>query len=155
MKEEKKTKKEQYGKREENIGNRERDDNVYEDNLRRLIYEVSKHKMILLTTRRTKENLERALEISKQKANDTFEDVDRLEGEVGKLKQEVAQAWKNRDNDLTKAHQTLTKLKELKSKMEKEQNNKGLDKEPMSTTEAEYTALSQEIMKIIPMMEHL
>ena len=53
----------------------------------------------------------------------------RLEGEVGKLKQEAAQAWKNRDNASTKAHQTLTKLKELKSKMEKEQNNKGVDKE--------------------------
>ena len=98
MKEEKKTKKEQYGKREENIGNRERDDNVYEDNLRRLIYEVSKHKIILLITRRTKENLERYLDLSKKKANDAFEDVARLEGELGKLKQEVDQAWKNIDN---------------------------------------------------------
>ena len=76
--------------------------------------------MMLLTTRRTDEKLERALELSKKKANDTFEDVVRLEGEVGELKPEAAQSWKNRDNDLTKAHQTLTKLNELKSKKEKE-----------------------------------
>ena len=45
-----------------------------------------------------------------------------------KLKQEAAQSRKNRDNATEKAHQTLTKLRELKSKMEKEQNNKLLDK---------------------------
>ena len=67
--------------------------------------------MILLTTRRTKEKLEQALELSKKKANYAFEDVARLELEVGKINQEAAQAWKNRDNALTKAHQTLTKLK--------------------------------------------
>ena len=55
------------------------------------------------------------MELSKKKANDTFEDVGSIEGEVGKLKPEAAQAWNNRDNDLTKAHQTLTKLKELNS----------------------------------------
>ena len=87
---------------------------------------MSKHKMILLTTRRRKEKLERALDLSKKKANYAFEYVARLEGEVGKLKQEAAQAWKNRGNDLKKAHQTLIKVKELKSKMEKEQNNKGV-----------------------------
>ena len=75
--------------------------------------------MILLTTRRTKEKLERALELSKKNTNDAFEGVARLEGEVGKLKKEAAQSWKNIDNALTKAHQTLAKLKELKSKKEK------------------------------------
>ena len=60
--------------------------------------------MILLTTRVTKEKLERALEPSKKKSNDTFEDVVRSKGEVGKLKPEATQAWKNRDNALTKAH---------------------------------------------------
>ena len=85
----------------------------------RLIDEVSKHKMVLLSTRRIKEKLEQALELSKKKSNDTFEDVARIEGEVGKLKPEAAQAWKNRYNTLTKAHQTLTKLKELKPKKEK------------------------------------
>ena len=44
----------------------------------------------------------------------------RLEVEVVKLKPEAAQSWKNRDNYLTKAHQTLTNLKELKSKKEKD-----------------------------------
>ena len=72
--------------------------------------------MILLTTRRTKEKLEQALDISKKMANDTFEDVAILEGEVWKLKPEAAQSWKNRDNALTKAHHTLTKLKKLNSK---------------------------------------
>ena len=67
--------------------------------------------MILLTTRSTKEKLEQALEISKKKANYAFEDVARLELEVGNINQEAAQAWKNRDNALTKAHQTITKLK--------------------------------------------
>ena len=60
--------------------------------------------MILLTTRRTKEKLEQDLELSKKKANNTLEEVVRLEREVGKLKPEEAQAWKNRDNALTKAH---------------------------------------------------
>ena len=72
--------------------------------------------MILLATRRTKEKLEQALELSNKRENDAFEDVDSLEGEVGKLKPEAAWSWKNRNNALTKAHQTLTKLKELKSK---------------------------------------
>ena len=76
--------------------------------------------MILLTTRRTKEKLERALELSKKKENYTFEDVARLEIEVGKLKPEAAQACKNRDNVLTKAHQTLTRLKELNPKKERD-----------------------------------
>ena len=53
---------------------------------------MSKHKIILLTTRRTKKKLEQYLELSKKKANDAFEDVARLEGEVGKLKQEASQA---------------------------------------------------------------
>ena len=75
---------------------------------------MSKHKIILLTARQTKENLERALELSKKKENDVFEDV--VEEEVGKLKPEAAQARKNKDNAFTKAHQTLTKLKKLKSK---------------------------------------
>ena len=86
MKEEKKTNQEQDGKRRENIVRGERDDSVYEENLRCLIDWVSKHKMILLTTRRTKEKLERAFDLSKKKSNDAFEDVARLEGEVGKLK---------------------------------------------------------------------
>ena len=43
-----------------------------------------------------------------------------LEVEVGTLNPEAAQSWKNRDNYLTKAHQTLTNLKELKSKKEKD-----------------------------------
>ena len=75
--------------------------------------------MILLTTRRRKEKLERALELSKKKANDALKDVARLEGEIRKIKPEAAQSWKNIDNALTKAHQNLTKLKELKSKMDK------------------------------------
>ena len=58
--------------------------------------------MILLTTRRTKEKLEQALDLSKKKANDAFEDVARLEGEVGKIKQEASRAWKKRDNDFDK-----------------------------------------------------
>ena len=73
--------------------------------------------MILITTRRTKEKLERALGISKKNANDAFEDVNMPEGEVGKFKQKSSQDWKNRNNDLTKAHQNLKNLKELKSKM--------------------------------------
>ena len=92
MKEEERKKEEQDGKRGENSGHGEIHDSVYKENLRRLIDEVSKHKIILLTTRRTKEKLERALEISKKKENDTFEDVVRLEGEVGKLKPEAAQS---------------------------------------------------------------
>ena len=64
--------------------------------------------MILLTTRRTK-----------KKANDTFEDVIRLEGEVEEINPEASQAWNNIYNALKKAHQTLTKIKELKSKREK------------------------------------
>ena len=50
--------------------------------MRRLIDEVSKHKIILLTTRITKEKLERALELSKKTADYYFEDVDKLEREV-------------------------------------------------------------------------
>ena len=111
MKEENKTKQEQDGKSGENSGHGKIDDSVYEEKLRRLIDEVSKHKMILLTTRRTKEKLERALELSNKKANDAFEGVASLEGELGNLKQEAAQAWKNRDNYFKKAHQNLTKLK--------------------------------------------
>ena len=82
MKEEKKKKQkqEQDEKRGENSGHGERDDSVYEEKLRRLIYEVSKHKMILLTTSHTKEKLELDLELSKETSNDTFEDVDRIEG---------------------------------------------------------------------------
>ena len=38
--------------------------------------------MILLNTRRTKEKLEQYLELSNKKANDAFEDMDRLEGRV-------------------------------------------------------------------------
>ena len=70
----------------------------------RLIDEVSKHKMVLLSTRRIKEKLEQALELSKKKSNDTFEDVVRSKGEVGKLKPEATQAWENRDNALKKSH---------------------------------------------------
>ena len=73
--------------------------------------------MILLTTRRTNENLEQALVLSKNKWNDDFEYVAKLEGEVMKLNQESSQAWKNRDNALAKAQHTLTELKYLKSKM--------------------------------------
>ena len=91
MKEEKKTKQKQDRKHGEKSGHVEKDDRVYEEKLRRLIYEVSKNKMILLTTRRTKEKLEWALEISKKKKNDTFEDVARLGGELGNLKPEAAQ----------------------------------------------------------------
>ena len=80
--------------------------------------------MILLTTSRTKAKLEQALELSKKKANDTFEVVAMLEVEVGKLKPEAAQYWKNIDNSLTKAHQTLKNLKELNSNKEKDD---GLD----------------------------
>ena len=58
MKEEKKKNQEQDGKRGENIGHGEIDDSVYEEKMRRLIDEVSKHKIILLTTRRTKKKLE-------------------------------------------------------------------------------------------------
>ena len=39
--------------------------------------------------------------------------------------------------------------------MEKEQNNKGVDKKTLYTTEAEYITLSQEMRDITPMMEHL
>ena len=95
MKEEKKKNQEQDGKRGDNSSHGERDESVYEEKLRRLIYEVSKNKMILLTTRRTKEKLERALELSKKNTNDAFEGVARLEGELGKLKKEAAQSWKN------------------------------------------------------------
>ena len=56
MKEEKKKNQEQDGKRGENIGHGEIDDSVYEEKMRRLIDEVSKHKIILLTTRRTKKS---------------------------------------------------------------------------------------------------
>ena len=69
--------------------------------------------MVLLTIRHKKETLERTLKLSKKKANYDFEDVAMLEGEVRKLKPEAAQSWKNRDNALTKVHQTLTNLKEL------------------------------------------
>ena len=41
--------------------------------------------MILLTTRLTKENLERDLDISKKKANDAFGNVASIEVEVGRL----------------------------------------------------------------------
>ena len=44
------------------------------------------------------------------------------------IKQEESQAWNNIDNALTNAQQTLTNLKELKSKMEKEQTNKLLER---------------------------
>ena len=54
MKEEKKKKQDQDGTRGENSGHGERDNSVYEDKLRRLIDEVSKHKIILLTARHTK-----------------------------------------------------------------------------------------------------
>ena len=80
---------------------------------------MSKHKIILLTISCTKEKIERALELSKKKANDAFEDVAILEGEVLKLNSEAAQSWKNRDNSLTRAHHTLNNIKELKSKKEK------------------------------------
>ena len=43
----------------------------------------------------------------------------RFEVEVPKLKTEAAQSLNNRDNALTKAYQTLTKLKGLKFKKEK------------------------------------
>ena len=36
-----------------------------------------------------------------------------------KPKQEASQAWKNIDNALTKAQQTLTNIKQFKSKLEK------------------------------------
>ena len=49
---------------------------------------MSKHNMLLLPTRRAKENLEQALEISKKKADDAFEDVARLKYKIRKLKQE-------------------------------------------------------------------
>ena len=92
MKEEKKKKQnqEQDGKRGENISHVEIVESVYEEQLRRLIDEVPKHKMLLLTTRLTKEKLEQALELSKKKSNNTFEYVARLEEEVGKLKPEAA-----------------------------------------------------------------
>ena len=76
--------------------------------------------MVLLTTRRTKKKLERALELLNKKSNDAFEDVARLEEEVRKLKSEASQSWNKRDNALTKAHQTLKKVKELRSKKEKD-----------------------------------
>ena len=63
IKDKKKQNKEQDGKRGENSGHGEINKSVYEEKLKRLIDEVSKYKMILLTTRRTKEKLERALEI--------------------------------------------------------------------------------------------
>ena len=47
---------------------------------------MSKHKKKLLTTIRTQVNLEQALEISKKKGNCAFEDVARLEKEVGSSK---------------------------------------------------------------------
>ena len=75
--------------------------------------------MVLLTTRRTKKKLEWALELSKKKANNVFEDVARLVWEVRKINPEAAQSLNNRDNALTKAYQTLTKLKGLKFKKEK------------------------------------
>ena len=53
---------------------------------------MPKHKMILLTTRHTKEKLELALEVSKKKANYAFEDVDTLEGELVELNQEASQS---------------------------------------------------------------
>ena len=43
--------------------------------------------------------------------------------------QEADQACNNRDITLEKAHQTLTKLKELKYKMEKYSNNKVVNNE--------------------------
>ena len=94
MKEEnnKNQKQEQDGKRGENSGHGESEDSVNEENMRRLIYEVPKQNMVLLTTSCTKEKLKRALDLSKKKANDTFEDVARLEGEVGNLKPEAAQS---------------------------------------------------------------
>ena len=113
VKEEKKTKQEQDGKHGETSGRGERYDSVYGEKLIRLIYEVSKHKMILLTTRRKKEKSEQSLEISNKNSNYAFEYVARLEVKVGKFNPEAAQPWKNRNNALTKAHRTLTKAKEI------------------------------------------
>ena len=111
MKEEKNKNQEQDGKRGDNSGHVERNDIVFEEKLRLLLEEVSKHKIILFTTKRTKEKLEWDLELSIKNTDDVFEDVARLGGEVRKLKPEAAQSCKNRDNALIKAHQTLTKLK--------------------------------------------
>ena len=58
MKEEKKIKQDQDIKRGYKSSHVETYDSVYGENMRRLIDEVSKHKMILLTTRRKKEKLE-------------------------------------------------------------------------------------------------
>ena len=54
-------------------------DSVYKEKLRRIIHEVSKNNMILLTTRSTKKTLELALDIPKKKSDDAFEDLDRLD----------------------------------------------------------------------------
>ena len=63
----------QDGKCGEKSVHKEIDESVYEEKLRRLIDELSKHKRILLTKRRTKGKLEQSLELSKKKVNDTFE----------------------------------------------------------------------------------
>ena len=55
------------------------DDSVYKEKLRRIIHEVSKNNMILLTTSSTKKTLELALDIPKEKSDDAFEDLDRLD----------------------------------------------------------------------------
>ena len=54
--------------------------------------EVSNNNMILLTTRRTTENLEQALDISKKEADDALEYVARIEEKNSKTKQESTQA---------------------------------------------------------------
>ena len=51
--------------------------------MRRLIHEASNHKIVLLTTISTKQNLEQYLELSIKKADDAFECVVRIEGGVG------------------------------------------------------------------------
>ena len=51
--------------------------------MRRLIDEVSKHRMILLTIIRTKKKLGKSLDISNKNSYDFFEDVARLEGKLG------------------------------------------------------------------------
>ena len=53
---------------------------IYEEELRRLIDKDSKHKMILLNTRGTKERFERALKVPNKMEYSAFEDVDRIEG---------------------------------------------------------------------------
>ena len=61
IKEEGKTKQEHAGNRGENSGHGEKYGSVYELKPKLLINEVSKHKIILLNTRCTRENLEQSL----------------------------------------------------------------------------------------------